>query len=235
MIIRSCFGWFKRRLFGSIERPMKVWTGAFRGLHMTLDPKHQSQYILGLHEREVHRWLRPLCDGAATAIDIGAASGEYTLYFLKKTTLSKVFTFDPDDISREQFVNNMALNGLSESSRLQTSSKFVSSIASENTVTLDGLMVNMMLPCAIKMDVDGGEVDILKGATQLLATGKTRWLIETHSGELEQECEAILTQAGYKVTIIKNAWWRFFVPEQRPIEHNRWLVAFPNPTPPTAS
>ena len=40
-----------------------------------------------------------------------------------------------------------------------------------------------------------------------------------------------LESAGYAVTVIKNAWWRVFVPEQRPIPHNRWLVAFPRERP----
>jgi len=34
---------------------------------------------------------------------------------------------------------------------------------------------------------------------------------------------AILRERGYKTKIIRNAWWRLFIPELRPLEQNRWL------------
>ncbi len=231
MPARALFRLAKSLAFGTTERPFRVRSGAFRGFEMTLDPNHQTQYILGLHEREVHRWLAPLAAGARTAIDIGAASGEYTLYFLKKTAVGTVLTFDPDDVSRRQFDANLALNGLANDPRLVPSAKFVRSGESTDSVTLDSLARTHPLPFAIKIDVDGGETDILRGAGELLKTGQARWLIETHSVELEAECRAILTAAGYRVTIVPNAWWRAIVPEQRPIPHNRWLVAFPDGPP----
>ena len=78
------------------------------------------------------------------------------------------------------------------------------------------------------MDVDGAEEQILKGAKTINALTDVRWLIETHSNELESLCEGILTVAGFQTRIIPNAAWRVFVPEQRPIEHNRWLAAWKN-------
>lgn len=228
MPARALFRLAKSLAFGTTERPFRVRSGAFRGFEMTLDPNHQTQYILGLHEREVHRWLAPLAAGARTAVDVGAASGEYALYFLRSTTVETVLTFDPDDVSRRQFDANLTLNGLADDPRLVASAKFVRSFEAADAVTLDGLAARHPLPFAVKIDVDGGEVDILRGAAELLKTGQARWLIETHSAELERDCQAILTAAGYRVTIVRNAWWRAFVPEQRPIPHNRWLVAFPD-------
>jgi hypothetical protein len=34
-----------------------------------------------------------------------------------------------------------------------------------------------------------------------------------------------LERLGYTCRVIKNAWWRLLIPEQRPIEHNRWFIA----------
>jgi hypothetical protein len=79
----------------------------------------------------------------------------------------------------------------------------------------------------IKIDIEGAEIDALKGAGRLLSAQQARWLIEVHSIECEDVCREILERAGYQVRIIKNAWWRLLVPEGRGgSEHNRWLAAY---------
>lgn len=66
---------------------------------------------------------------------------------------------------------------------------------------------------------------MLAGAAKLLARGGITWIIETHSLALEQTCVRLLESHGLTVRIVSPAWWRFAVPEARPIAHNRWLVA----------
>jgi hypothetical protein len=194
---------------------------------MVLDPAHQTQYILGLHEREVHRWLPTLARGALSAVDIGAASGEYSLYFLARTGAEQVFAFDPDLVSREEFMANLDLNTYANDPRLHIFSTYIRGTTGPDALTLDELLPKLRLPCVVKIDVDGAEADILAGGDAMLRTHQVRWLIETHSAELERECAGRLKEHGYHVTIIRNAWWRAIVPEQRPIAHNRWLVALP--------
>jgi hypothetical protein len=50
-------------------------------------------------------------------------------------------------------------------------------------------------------------------------------LIEIHSADLERECKSQLERAGYNVRVIRAAWWRFLIKEERPIPVNHWLVA----------
>jgi hypothetical protein len=76
------------------------------------------------------------------------------------------------------------------------------------------------------MDVDGAEWDIISSAASINMLPDVRWLIETHSRELEGKCATHLSDLGFKIKIVKNAWWRCIVPEQRPGAHNRWLVAW---------
>ena len=82
----------------------------------------------------------------------------------------------------------------------------------------------------VKVDVDGAEMDVLRGAKQLIAGSAVRWIIETHTSELERECIVQLQSAGYVTRVIKKAWWRIIFPEvriaaHRPENHNQWLVA----------
>jgi hypothetical protein len=216
----------KSPFVSSEPRPRRIPTGPLKGIVMNLSLKTQSQIYFGLFEREVHRWLRSLSTGIGTAIDIGAAYGEYTLFFLKKTPATRVYAFEPDEAVLPRLYENLKLNDLADSGRLVVSCKFVGTCNSQRELTLDSLQDSLRYPCLIKMDVDGAEAAILGGAKAINGLPRVRWLIETHSSELERDCARILTEAGFEIRIIPNAWWRMLLPEHRPSEHNRWLAAF---------
>jgi len=193
---------------------------------MSLSLRTQTQLYLGIFEKETHTWLARLSKGIKTAIDIGAAYGEYTLYFLMKTQASKVFAFEPDVSLSPYLYENLKLNGLDQSMRLEISHKFLGASDGDQVVPLDSIESSVQAPCLIKMDVDGAEEEILNGAGKINGLPGIRWLIETHSRDLEVACEEILRASGFQTRIILNAAWRAFVPEQRPIEQNRWLAAW---------
>lgn len=216
-------------LFVSPEaRPRTIQGGPFKGITMELSLQNQTQIYLGLFEKETHPWLARLSEGVTTAVDIGAAHGEYALYFLMKTMATKVFVFEPCARSLALLDNNLKLNGLNHAERLEISSKFLGDSESEQVTRLDRLATSVSTPCLIKMDVDGAEEQVLRGAKALNRLPGVRWLIETHSKDLEVACRELLTETGFQVCIISNAWWRLFIPEMRPIEHNRWLAAWKN-------
>jgi hypothetical protein len=77
----------------------------------------------------------------------------------------------------------------------------------------------------VKIDVEGGELDVLQSAPQLFEKNAADFLIETHSLELEERIIGLFTDSGYTTEIIRPAWWRRLLPEQRPLIHNRWLIA----------
>ncbi len=193
---------------------------------MSLNLANQLQVYLGLFEREIYYWLEHLSKGIATGIDIGAADGEYTLYFLKKTSSTIVYAFEPDPSRLPRLENNLLLNEEPNLGRLRLCTQFLGSAVSNNTVSLDFAIRDIEAPCLIKMDVDGEEDEILAGASEINRIRGIRWLIETHSEELESACIASLQAAKFDTRIIPNAWWRSLIPEQRPIPHNRWLAAW---------
>jgi hypothetical protein len=218
---------FVKQKFVSNEcAPRTVVAGPFRGIRMNLNLTHQTQLYLGLFERETHPWLKRLSKGIRTGIDIGAADGEYTLFLLKSTGASKIYSFEPDPTMVARLRSNLRLNHELELERLQISTKFVGRSSSGDIVCLDALAEDIRCPCLIKIDVDGAEAEILAGASTIKTMPDIRWLIETHSEKLERSCVNSLQSAGFKTRIIRNAWWRAIIPEQRPIPHNRWLVAW---------
>lgn len=204
--------------------PRRIQFGIFKNIIITMDLASRTQLYLGLYERELYSWIKKLGIGISTAIDIGANEGEYTLYFLAKSSAKTILCFEPSLESQTQLTANLALNNLEHDSRLELSSKFVGLSNNEHECTLDSCLARISLPCLIKMDVDGGEVNVLRGAHELLQLPSIRWIIETHSQQLEDQCIEILNQAGFLTKIIPNSWYRLFIPELRPT-HNRWLVA----------
>jgi hypothetical protein len=180
---------------------------------------------LGLYEREIHPWLRGMAGGVRTAVDVGASEGSYTLYFLLKTSATQVFAFEPLAESRDWLTRNLRLNELTADPRCVVSSKLVGRCDTEDECTLDDMSPMLEPPCLVKVDVEGAEGDVLAGATTLLKRRDVSWLMEVHSAELERECRTRFAAAGLRTTLVKNAWWRFALPELRPLEVNRWLVA----------
>jgi hypothetical protein len=206
--------------------PRRIPLGLLAGLTMELDLAHHSQRWLGLQERELFGWIRRLAAGIRTAVDVGANDGMYTLYFLSSTPAKRVLSFEPSTESLAELSANLALNRLAHDGRLEVVTKKVGCAVDGEWTTLDSLSASIEHPCLIKVDIDGGEVDMLRGAQALLRAPDTRWIIEVHSKALEQECLRILREAGYRTQVVPNAWWRHIVPELRPGELNHWLVAF---------
>jgi hypothetical protein len=193
---------------------------------MDLSLRSQMQLYLGLFEKETYTWLTRLSEGIVTAIDIGVGYGEYTLYFLTKTQAARVFAFEPDTRLFSYLYENLKLNDLDQSKRLEISQKYIGMSDSQQVIRLDSIADFIHPPCFVKMDVDGTEQEILCGAKKINSLRDIRWLIETHSKDLEVSCEEMLRASGFETRIIPNAAWRVFVPEQRPIQQNRWLAAW---------
>lgn len=67
------------------------------------------------------------------------------------------------------------------------------------SVTLDSLMDEYGTPDFVKVDTEGGELRVLRGASRLLAKQATCWTVEFHSLALHDACDAVLAAAGYAV------------------------------------
>jgi precorrin-6B methylase 2 len=223
-VIASTLSRVKNGLVPGGVQPRVIRAGAMRGLRMRLDLRCHAQVYLGLYERELHAPLHRLSAGARTAFDVGAADGAYSMFFLRQPHVRQVFAFEPDLEARQGLVENLALNGFRDGAGVS----LIPSAAGDGTggtVALDALFDAVQLPAVVKIDCEGSEVDVLRGARRFLRAGAVSWIVETHSLELERSCVAAFEEHGFRTTIVQPAWWRFAVGEVRPIAHNRWLLA----------
>ena len=157
-------------------------------------------------------------------VDIGAGKGELCTLFATLPHVQRVVAIEPNNMEMATLRANLIHNNI-DLSRVETLTKFVGTKVDTEYVEVDQLGLSDVLRGLIKIDVDGFEFDVLKSGTQLFSEGKSDILVETHSPELERDCIEWLKTRGYTCNIIKNAWWRIMIPEQRPLPHNRWLFA----------
>jgi hypothetical protein len=88
-------------------------------------------------------------------------------------------------------------------------------------LTLDAAAETYFMPDFIKVDVEGDEAHVLRGAARILEHRRPAWIIEVHGTQAEADCIALLRAHRYRVSIIDRA---TFLPEHRPLAHNRWLA-----------
>src|SRR5438552_2312787 len=94
-----------KRLFYSEGRKLRrVRGGVGKGMLMELDLSHQSQYYLGLYEREIYRVLRRLIRSCKTLVDVGANDGYYTIAFLQSSA-ERVIGCEPGHVIAQLLAN----------------------------------------------------------------------------------------------------------------------------------
>jgi hypothetical protein len=217
--------YLKTALLPTGRRPVTILTGPFKGIRMELDLQNESQIYAGLYEREVFSSIGRLSKDVRTVVDIGAAQGEYTFYSLMKTNAERVISFEPEPSMIARLGHNLKLNALDRNPRLEMCTKYVGSVDGDNTIGVEQLSSWIQPPCFIKMDIEGGEAEVLRACAERLLQGPgLRWLIETHSDALRKDCESILASCGYTTKYIPQAWWRALIPELRGTDVG-WLVA----------
>jgi hypothetical protein len=213
----------KRLLIPGGRRLRRLRGGLSKGMLMELDLANQSQRYWGLDERELLAAFRRFIPACQSLVDVGANDGYYTMAFLQSKA-ARVVACEPGP-PVEQLLMNARANGFAEGERFTVVRRFVG--AGDGSVPITQLVQDLPRPIFLKVDIEGGEAELLRSAEGCDCLPDLRWLIETHSKQLEEQCVAWLEAHGYRTRIINNAAWRVLLPEQRPTEHNRWLIAEP--------
>jgi FkbM family methyltransferase len=83
-------------------------------------------------------------------------------------------------------------------------------------------------PSMMKIDVEGAEVQVLRGAQELIAASRPRLLIEVHSRVLARECADLLADSNYGIRVLETG----EAPDGRSEPEVCHFVALPNSTTP---
>jgi len=208
-----------------------------KGVHFSLDISDHMEWLIyfGL-KIEPRKELYSLVSEGDLIIDVGTNVGETLLNFARLTTQKgKVIGFEPDPQIFQKCINNIKLNefenitlnnkGLSDIDgelfldryvdRNRGANKITHSKDGENVIsvqitTLDEYLENSPPPQLIKIDVEGHELNVLRGAHETLKKFHPILFIEINDQHLKsfgvsaQELVRFLLDMNYKIARADN-------------------------------
>jgi len=198
---------------------IKIPTGKLKGLKWIVGSGINTQWmgIYELHKQDVFsRMLR----SNNVVFDIGANVGFYTL--LASSIVGNkghVYAFEPSPKNIQYLDKHLKINNVSNVSIIEAAcancsgdSLFDESDARSvghlspkgklrvETVSLDSL--NIPKPDILKIDIEGGEIDCLKGSIRLLSEHKPIIFLATHGFDIKTKCLEILIKHNYEIYMI---------------------------------
>ncbi|HYM15519.1 MAG TPA: FkbM family methyltransferase [Dehalococcoidia bacterium] len=197
-----------------------VCGGRLRGTRMLVDLSCEKYYWLGTHEPRVQEWLAANVPAASVVYDVGAHAGFFTLLCAALAGPDgAVHAFEPRAENVERLRANLRANAVPnvtvvaaaaadrtgevffvlDSSTLQ--GRIASHAASTAAAIVDVTTIDAHVeggappPAVIKIDVEGAEGAVLRGAARTIAEHRPLLLIEVHSGAAGREVVAALSRA----------------------------------------
>ena len=183
-----------------------------------IDDLTSQEFLRGTYEPYMQAAFREYVQTGSVVFDVGAHSGFHSLFCALLTgPRGQVLAFEPNPISRQSLERQIAVNSavhirvmpyaLSDhrGTALLTSENAVSKIRSYGTFpvvlqTIDALIDNgLPVPQVIKIDVEGSERDVLKGALQTLRNHRPIVLCDYDGDQTFSTVQDVLKPLNYTI------------------------------------
>jgi FkbM family methyltransferase len=208
----------------------RVEAGPAQGLWLELNPRTGQNYLRGEAEQTVQKILAERLRPGMVFYDLGANIGLFTLLAARLVGNSgKVFSFEPDPENAARLRRNIQRNGFTNITVVDSgvwsktgplnfvpadaasldhgTGKFIAAESGPSgiamgCVSLDDYTQSAPRPDAIKCDIEGAEVEALRGAEKLLRAKHPSIVCEMHSPANNLAACEILTSLGYTLEAI---------------------------------
>ncbi len=141
------------------------------------------------HEPEVVKWFERNINANDVIYDIGAHMGYYAVLASKMAPGVEFHAFEANWFIAHYLKLNKQLHDTTGSWHIVE--KFVGSENKKGFVVIDQYIKSHHPSSIFFMDVDGEEINVLKGAKQLLDNGACTFLIEVHPADLKQRSQVV--------------------------------------------
>jgi len=208
----------------------QITAGPAKGLWLQVHPRVADGFIRGVGESEMQRVISERLRPGMVFFDLGANIGLFTLLAARLVGEGgRVFSFEPDGENAERLRENVAKNDFTNvtiinagvwsatgeltfvpgpaSSPDRAWGKFVAGDnraggVTTRCVSLDDFVREAPKPDAIKCDVEGAEIEVLRGSENLL-NDRHPWIAcETHSAENNRSAREFLARFEYQIETI---------------------------------
>jgi FkbM family methyltransferase len=205
----------------------QVESGPAKGIWLELNPRTGQHYRLGETEKTCQAVIAEKVRPGDVFYDLGANIGLFSLLAARAAgPTGKVFGFEPDVQIAKRLRGNAVRNGLSNITVVEVGVWSVSGILNFVTadssspdrgvgriqpdgssatgtparcVSLDDFVRDTLAPQAIKCDVEGAELEVFRGAKNLLQTHRPWILCELHSRANDEAWRELIGGFGYSV------------------------------------
>src|SRR5262249_36121053 len=179
--------YLRRYLLPDRIQATRILRGPFRGAVVMMNPRNSLRKIFGLYEHELNSWLTHVLPRVTRVLDVGANDGYFTFgcvaAFRRLGKVGEVIAFEP----QQQHMNSLRESmdkqpiGATQVSLMQLS---VGSELGPGNTTLDAVRCRLGDPenrthTLVKIDVEGAELEVLKGAMSWL-NPSNYFVIEAH-------------------------------------------------------
>jgi FkbM family methyltransferase len=197
-----------------------ILTGSLRGKSWVVASAIHRCW-LGLYERKKQRLISQEVRPNAVFYDVGANVGFYSLLASQLVNGGKVFAFEPCPKNLAYLKQHLVLNRVTNTEVLPLAvsdnngtacfdvegTGSMGHLSSEGsiavqTATLDSLVEQgkILPPDYIKMDIEGGELAALRGASATFQNYRPVLFLATHGRAVHNECRHLLESWGYEWT-----------------------------------
>jgi FkbM family methyltransferase len=181
-----------------------------------------EKYIAGNYEKPVQTALEKYLRPNMVFYDVGANAGFFSLLGAALVgPKGRVVAFEPHPLTAKQLKRQMSINNMQHvdvvvaavsnkvgMARLSddTSADMLSLVNSQKavhtievkTTTIDAEIKSHPLPDLIKIDVEGGEINVLRGARALIEAKRPVLLVEIHSGQIAIQYDELMAAYRYQ-------------------------------------
>ncbi|MCH2114546.1 MAG: FkbM family methyltransferase [Pirellulales bacterium] len=183
-----------------------------------------ARIFMGTYEPDQTKLLQKSIGPSSVLLDVGANHGYYSLLASRLTgDACRTLAFEPHPLCADFLRRHIEANHLDGVTVVQAavgkSSGFalfelgsgtgtgrVSDQGSHRiqVVTIDEVVAEHGLaPTHLKIDVEGGELDVLQGALSTLRAHRPEIYLSTHGADIHADCCQLLTKTGYYLAPIR--------------------------------
>jgi FkbM family methyltransferase len=210
------------RLLPTQPTAVTVRSGVGAGLRLVINPQTEKFFWAGDHEVAVQQELADTLRPGMSFWDVGAHAGFFTIIAGRQVGEGgRVHAFEPMSDTRARLQSSVAQSGLTNTTVHDCAissqgepvtiyehqhSAVASLVRGDDAVagwdvhssTLDEMAAEVGNPDVIKIDVEGVEVDILRGGRELLSRRTSRMIVEFSNETVLQEARRLLPFHGFR-------------------------------------